>query len=85
MRNRFKEEVFDHPPITITCPYCGKITYMPQPNIDDGDYLMDENCNECDSRIFASFVFVPMIVAVYKLTSSPDSIISQKEDAHASS
>ena len=44
MRNKFREEVFDHPPIAISCPYCGQITHMPQPNIDDGDYLMDEKC-----------------------------------------
>jgi DNA-directed RNA polymerase subunit RPC12/RpoP len=85
MRNRFREEVYDHPPITIACPYCGQITHMPQPNIDDGDYLMDENCNECDARIFASFVFVPQIVAVYKLISAPNSIlVLEKEAAHAS-
>lgn len=71
MRNRFKEEIYDHPPIVITCPYCGEVTHMPQPNLEDSALLMDENCDHCKERIFAQFKFVPELTAVYKLTLSP--------------
>ena len=68
MRNRFREEVYDHPPIVITCPYCGKPTHMPQPNIDDWDHLMDEDCTACGQHVFAQFEFVPKLTKVYRLT-----------------
>ena len=66
MRNK----TFAYPPINITCPYCGQLTHMPQPNMDDADYLMDEDCNSCGERIFATFKFIPQLTEVYRLVPS---------------
>ena len=77
-----RSKVFENPPINITCPYCGRITFISQPNLGDDDYLMDEDCNECGERIFSTFAFVPVLTAVFRLTSSQYPI-NPTEAAHA--
>jgi hypothetical protein len=54
------------------------------PELEDRDWLMDQDCQICDQRIFADFEFVPKLKAVYRLTAMPGCVDISAEAAHAS-